>query len=680
MRTCRIPFICLLGAIVVSPTHADASPWTPEVSMKIKRVAHVRVSPDGTRAAYVVGRAVMEGEKSEWLSHIFISSADGSRSFQLTQGETSATSPEWSPDGQWLAFLTSRGGDKDAKTNLWRIRPDGGEAEPLTDEKSNITGFQWSPDGSQIAFSRADNKTSDEEKAAKEKRDWRVVDDDLKPIRIYVIALDSPASSQRKVRCLTPTMAASVDAGGFDWSPDSRQIAFSHQPTPKADDWTQADLSLVEVTSGELRSLAATPAAERDPVFSPDGRWLAYLASDAPPTWAGAARVLLVPMTGGLPRSLAATADERPDIVGWSADGKSLLVLEPYRTVQRLWALPVDGAPGVAVSPTDQYLEGVALNLSRTRIGFTSQAPERPVEAFASSLERFSPVQISRVQGPPESEIAKTEVVQWKSSDGRSIEGLLTYPAGYQAGKRVPLLVVIHGGPAGVWLRTFIGSSSPYPVAAFASRGYAVLRPNVRGSSGYGREFRHANKADWGGGDYRDIMAGVDYLIGQGIADPERMGVMGWSYGGYMTSWVVTQTKRFRAASVGAGVTNLMSFTGTADIPSFVPDYFGGEYWHVFDRWKAHSAMFNVRGISTPTLIQHGEADVRVPISQGYEFYNALKRQNVPVKMVVYPRQPHGVQEPKMMLDVMQRNVEWFDRWIHGKGDNQNLHHLFTPK
>src|SRR4029079_12468640 len=159
---------------------------------------------------------------------------------------------------------------------------------------------------------------------------------------------------------------------------------------------------------------------------------------------------------------------------------------------------------------------------------------------------------------------------------------------------------------------------------------YAVLRCNVRGSSGYGREFRYANYHDWGGGDYRDIMSGVDALVEQGIADPERLGVMGWSYGGYMTSWIITQTKRFKAASVGAGVTNLMSFTGTADINDFIPDYMGGEYWDEFDAWKAHSAMFQVKAVSTPTLIQHGDKDLRVPISQGFELYNALKRQGIP--------------------------------------------------
>ena len=185
-----------------------------------------------------------------------------------------------------------------------------------------------------------------------------------------------------------------------------------------------------------------------------------------------------------------------------------------------------------------------------------------------------------------------------------------------------------------------------------------------RGSSGYGVEFRRANIKDWGGGDYNDLMTGVDHVVSMGVADPERLGVMGWSYGGYMTSWMITQTKRFKAASAGAPVTNLMSFTGTADIPDFIPDYFGGQPWDILDTYRKHSPMFNVKGVTTPTMIQHGEADERVPISQGYELYNALKAQGVPTRMIVLPRQPHGPNEPKMLLKVMQSNLEWFDKYL----------------
>jgi dipeptidyl aminopeptidase/acylaminoacyl peptidase len=226
------------------------------------------------------------------------------------------------------------------------------------------------------------------------------------------------------------------------------------------------------------------------------------------------------------------------------------------------------------------------------------------------------------------------------------------------------LLVVIHGGPTGVFTQSSLaGSRSVYPLATFSSR-YAILRVNPRGSSGYGQKFRFANLKDWGGGDYMDIMAGVDRVIEMAVADPERLGVMGWSYGGYMTSWTITQTKRFKAASVGAGVTNLMSFIGTADIPSFIPDYFEGQPWEKLELYRSHSAMFNVKGVTTPTLIQHGEADERVPISQGYEFYNALKVQKVPVRMIVLPRMPHGPNEPKMVLKAKQTNLEWFEKYI----------------
>jgi dipeptidyl aminopeptidase/acylaminoacyl peptidase len=245
-------------------------------------------------------------------------------------------------------------------------------------------------------------------------------------------------------------------------------------------------------------------------------------------------------------------------------------------------------------------------------------------------------------------------------AEGKEIEGLLTFPIGYTAGQRVPLLLVIHGGPAGVFTENYPGVASVYPVAAFAERGFAILRCNPRGSSGYGYEFRDANHKDWGGGDFQDLMLGVDRVIEKGIADEDRLGVMGWSYGGFMTSWVITQTPRFKAASIGAAVTNLASFNGTADIPGFIPDYFDAEFWNDPEVYGNHSPVYQAKGVTTPALIQHGDADIRVPISQGYEYFNALRRQGVETRMIVFPRQPHGITEPRMLLKAMQTNLEWF--------------------
>lgn len=668
LRFCGATVVCSAVWLALVTTTAADEPkpngWTPELMLKAKVLADVAVSPDGNRLAYTVAVPVMDDDSSEWISQVHLAGADGSNPLQLTRGEKSATAPAFSPDGRWIAFLSPRSGPR---ANLWRIRVDGGEAEQLTEERGGISSFEWAPDGNSLAFVMADPKTDAEEKADRERRDAFVVGENHKRSRLYVVPCTTDASGKRAVRRLT---GGDMHVGGllggrnFNWSPDSRTIVFAHQPTPLVDDWRKTDISLVDAATGKVSTVAATEAAETQPFFSPDGSLIAYSASEVPARWAFAARVQLVRPSGETVRALAETYDLRPSIAGWSADGKNVLVSEAYRTGNRLYAIPADGRPASELSPADMLVLHPALNSTRTHVGFVSEAPDRPQEVFVSTTTKFAPRKVSRAQELPQIPLGKTEIVTWKSTDGREIEGLLTYPVNFQTGTRAPLVVIVHGGPTGVFTRTCIVARGPYPIAAFASRGYAVLRCNVRGSSGYGREFRFANYQDWGGGDYRDIMSGVDALIERGVADPERLGVMGWSYGGYMTSWIITQTKRFKAASVGAGVTNLMSFTGTADIADFIPDYLGGEYWNEFDRWRDHSAMFQIRGADTPTLIQHGDKDVRVPISQGYELYNALKRQGTTVKMVVYPRQGHSLQEPKLQLDAAQRNIEWFDHWV----------------
>jgi dipeptidyl aminopeptidase/acylaminoacyl peptidase len=224
--------------------------------------------------------------------------------------------------------------------------------------------------------------------------------------------------------------------------------------------------------------------------------------------------------------------------------------------------------------------------------------------------------------------------------------------------------VIVHGGPPSAFSNNYTGRFATYPIAVFADRGFAVLRPNVRGSAGYGRDFRYANLRDWGGGDFRDVMAGIDSLTARGIVDSARVGIMGWSYGGYLTAISITRTNRFRAASVGAGITDLVSYSGTADIPGFVPSYYKGDFWEQPELWSRGSAIDNVARVTTPTLIQHGELDERVPIGQGDQLFYALKRRGVPVRMLVFPRQGHGLTEPRLQLEAARENVEWFEKWV----------------
>jgi dipeptidyl aminopeptidase/acylaminoacyl peptidase len=664
MRYRKLPFMLLSLALVwsslmqVRALADEPKAWTPELSMKLKGIGVVRVSPDGRRVAYVVTQAVMTPEKSEYLSQIHMANADGSDAVQLTFAEKSSTNPQWSPDSKWLAFTSSRAG----KNNLYLLRASGGESEQLTDVKGGVSGFEWSPDGQWIAFAQTDPASETEEKGSKGKDDWRWIDENVKHTRLYVIPIAKDAQGKREPRKLT---SSDYNIAEFNWSPDGKAIAFSHTKTSVANDWTTADLSVVDVASGKAQVLLSSPAAESDPIYSRDGKWIALTISDNPPRWGGGGMINILPSTGGAPRALAVSFDEQPDLIGWAADGKQLYFSEARGTTTRIYAINSETNAITEISKGDNAYGSITVNRTGTAFGLSMQSPDKPAEAYVSRADGFAPVQVSRANAEmAKLPVGKTEVIHWKSRDGLDVEGLLSYPVGYEAGKRVPLLLVIHGGPAGVFTQSFTGGPGAYPIATFNAQGFAVLRVNPRGSSGYGKKFRMANYKDWGGADYQDLMTGVDKLIQDGIADEARLGVMGWSYGGFMTSWVITQTKRFKAASIGAPVTNLMSFNGTTDIQGFVPDYFGGQSWENLDIYRAHSAMFNIKGASTPSMIQHGEADIRVPISQGYELYNALKAQGVPVRMLVLPRQPHGPNEPKMLLKVMQSNLEWFNKYL----------------
>ena len=634
--------------------------WTPELSMQVRPVGEVTPSPDGKLVVYTQSRAVTEAEKSEVDTQIFLAVADGSHRVQLTRGEKSGASPEFSPDGRYVYFTSERSG----KPNLWRIAVDGGEAEMLTAWKGEMGAFHVSPDGKRIAFAGMEPR-DDEEKDKKEKRDFRVVDEHPRNHGLWLISVETDGPGKRTPRLLT---ASSVHVGDFDWSPDSAFIAFAHTPTPGADDWTKSDISEVSIASdaaGAVRAIAATGAAEHSPRYSPDGKYLAFVRSTDPARWAGLDRIVLLNRQTGEARELPPTFDERPTLLGWTGDSTRILFSEPRGIANAIYAMPTDGPPKPLYEPRHGTLQAGRLNSTGTAFGFAGEASNEAPEAYVVKIGESGARRVSSANVElPKPPLGETKRISWKAADGLDIEGLLTYPVGYQTGKKYPLVLVIHGGPTGVFQDSFLGRYGVYPYATFAARGYAVLRVNPRGSGGYGRTFRFANMNDWGGKDYLDIMAGVDHVISMGVADPDRMAVMGWSYGGFMTSWVVTHTHRFKAAAVGAGVTDLLSFTGTSDIPGFLPDYFAGDPWNSFDAFYNHSPMSFVKGVTTPTLILHGEADVRVPTSQGYEFYNALKRQGVTTKMVVYPRTPHGPREPKFLLDLMQRHLEWVEHYL----------------
>lgn len=638
--------------------------WSPEQCLKLKSISSSVASPDGQKVLYTVREAIMTDDRSEYINQVWVCNADGSNHVQLTRGEKNSSSPKWSPDGKWISFTSSR----DGKANLYLLPVAGGEAEKMTDVKTAVGTYDWSRDGSMIAFLMLDAAEAKEEKDKKAKNDWYFMDEVVKQNRLYVLWLNKKDTAGKYVQKKLTTGNYNINA--FDWSADGKTIAYSHGKSPEVNDNVYSDISMIGVESGTVSSIASTAAGESNPAYSPDGKLIAYYCTADPVDWSGPRHARIYSVTDGKTWRLKATPDENGGIIGWTGDGKNVLWSEANRTLSSVYALSSDGN-GIrewSKGATD-IIGGATLNSTGTHLTFILQNPSRLPEAYISSLTGFSPVKITDINKMyADKPLPKTEVIKWKGADGKEIEGLLTYPIGYQPGQKVPFILNIHGGPAGVFNQNCVAANGgAYPVAAFAEMGYAVLRPNPRGSSGYGTAFRQANRADWGGKDFIDLMTGVDQVIKMGLADETRMGVMGWSYGGFMSSWVVGHTDRFKAASIGAPVVDLAHQNLTDDIEGFLPSYFKTDPWNDWSLYDAHSPLRFVQNVKTPVMLQHCEGDLRVPISNGIMFYNALRRRNVPVRMLTMPRQGHGPVEPTMVLKTMQTNVEWFEKHIGGK-------------
>lgn len=671
----KTSFLLLIFLSVVY-TVSSQNIWTPEKIMQYKNITDTQISLDGKYIAYVVRIPSMEGEKSEYNDQIWVAAADGSFNLQYTRGEKSSTSPQFSPDGKQIAFLSNR---DDNKNQVFVMRLMGGEPEQITDTKTGVSSFKWAPDGSRIAYIMKDPDTKEEEKSKKEKTDVILVDKNFKYNHLYTTSVASDKAGNRKIQRLT---SGNYHINGFDWSPDGSTIAFSYAPSPTINDGgLQSDISTIPSDSGRITSIVKRPGVDASPLYSPDGKWIAFQSSGGQPERVGLNDVYKVAATGGDLIELQKTPDRSANIVAWAQDGTYLFISENYKTSQVLLALPSSNniktlkgdylAYSDSKLPIITSLKGVgnsfSISQSGNRMSYTFEDVNTPKEVFTAGLKGENTKKISSMNAdfnPPT--LGKTELISWKSKDGMVIEGLLTYPIDFVKGKKYPIVLQIHGGPAGVFSQSYTGAPGIYMTQYFAQKGFIVLRPNPRGSSGYGKDFRYANIRDWGFGDYQDLMTGVDHVLAMGIADSNNQFVMGWSYGGYMTSWVVTQTDRFKAASMGAGLPNLVSMVTTTDIPDYIVAHAGGkEFWEDYEEYEKHSAIYQIKNATTPTQVIHGANDLRVPFTQGQEFYNALKRKGVDTEMIVYPRTPHGPQEPKLLMDVSPRIMAWFEKYMN---------------
>ncbi len=656
--------------------------WTPDRLIHYPLIEHVNLAPDGRRVLYTVRRAHLTDEASEFRRQLFLADLNDSlgKPVALTHGE-SVVQPQWSPDGRWIAFLRKANAESKngGKPGLWLMSARGGEARCLTGEgngvRNAVNSFRWSPDGTRMALVSVpwDEAKEARRKGRDDAKQWRV-DFDFPHLHILDLG-DNPLAFDKlpPVQQLTHGRLAVM---GMGWSPDGARLAFTHMPTPEAGSWSETRLAAIASDGSESEPTDVAPIQfwPPTPQYSPNGHWIACETGAAHGHWTSISQMVLYPTpqnsTHQTPVTLAEVSDNQPQLLGWQADSSAVYIHNRRGLDSEILSLPADGGEPKRLVNGEGRMGtpgGTVIHVNASgQCALARQTFEQPLAVEVVDLQQDEPPRVVAAPGVDFASggpLPQVETLSWQSEDGLDIEGILYLPQGYDRARdgRIPLLLHIHGGPMALFYRQFSAAPYYYTPAAVCERGLAMLRVNPRGSGGYGAEFREANRRDWGGGDYRDLMQGVDKVIEMGVANADRLGVCGWSYGGFMTSWIITQTDRFVAASIGAPVTNPMSFTGTADIPGFIQDFFGAEPWQDFEFYQAHSPIFHVANVETPALIQHGEADVRVPIEQGLQFYNALHRRDVETAMYIYPRQGHAIEEPKLLRHAMEKNLDWFE-------------------
>lgn len=634
--------------------------WTAEKIRCTNELYGTALSPDGRWVAYNVENAIIGEEESSTISHIWISAVDGSRTYQLTQGKESCYTPTWSPDGKWIAFGSSRGGPH----NIWLIRPFCGEAIQLTDEERGVGSFKWSPDGQYIAFLVKDPPSETEKEAARKKVDPIVVDTGWRFSHIHKIKVDIYRRKGQKAKKLT---TGNFDIYEFDWSPDGKRFVFTHRPTPQGGQWRNSDISIVSTAGGKITPLVRHPGMDQCPLYSPDGSRVAFVSDRGNRSWGRDFRICLVSAAGGKVKVLPRTHDSLPSeimgvILKWSRDGSKIYYQETIGTENQLFALPVNGNPFIQVTQKPGYKWTFTVSPDERFVAYVGSDFEQPDELYVEYVNREKNKwrRVTAINAHLLNfTYAPSEVIRWKSFDGLEIEGILTYPVSYEKGKRFPLVLLLHGGPTFAFYRVFTASQWNNN-QLFAAKGLAVLQVNVRGSSGRGKDFRFANLGDWGGGDVKDALAGVDYLVKKGLVDPERLGVYGWSYGGYLSAMVISRSQRFKAAVIGAGCVDLFSGTAYTQAPGITVNFMGCEWWECEELWRDRSPVFHAAKITTPSLFIYGKHDLDHPPSEGLELYRALKRKGIDTQMVIYPRSGHWVYEPKLHIDFLNRLLGWF--------------------
>ena len=647
---------------------AERRPLTADDINAVREVSNPQLSPDGQWVAYEVRTA--DPVKDKGNSHLWMSSWDGKQSVQLTNSDDSEHSPRWSPDGKYIGFLTARG-EEDPPEQVWLLDRQGGEAKPLTGFNGDVVDFRWSPDGKKLALIVADEDPRKQHGADKDKTPPPIVIDRyyfkedgsgyLGTQRRHLYVFDV---ATRKADNLTPDR---FDEGQPSWSPDGSRIAFYSNRNEDPDRNNEFGLYTIEPRSGAAPQLvtkfqgdAGDSSWMSAPSWRHDGRELAFVhAGDPKLIFYSRHDLAVVSATGGASRNLTKGLDRNAIEPRWAADGKSIYFLLEDDLNQVLARMNAGSGKIERLLDGRRETSGYDVG-SKGRIALLDSTVDSPDAVYALEGKQLRVLSHHNDEWLAGANLGSTEEISFASRDGTRISGLVVTPPNYIPGQRYPTLLWIHGGPVSQYANSF---SLPWQI--FASQGYVVVAANPRGSSGRGEAFTTAIYKDWGGKDSEDVLAAVDHVVKQGIADPNRLGVGGWSYGGILTNVVIAKDTRFKSASSGASISNVLAGYGT---DMYVREYELelGVPWKNLDTYLHNSyAFLHADRIKTPTLFLCGDQDFNVPLLNSEQMYQALRSLGVPTQLIIYPGEHHGIRKPSYAKDRMQRYLDWHGKYLN---------------